>query len=122
MRPERRGRITDPNTVCILPKGLSLRQTFHLPDTDRRRVLALGLSGLMTSIGWATTVHATEPSAAIDDLLDRSADAYGTVGHSVAVLRRGRLVYSRHAGLSDRETGAPITDASVYPLFSVSKL
>ncbi|QBE93210.1 hypothetical protein BRX36_11910 [Sphingomonas sp. S-NIH.Pt1_0416] len=122
MRPERRGRITDPNTVCILPKGLSLRQTFHLPDTDRRRVLALGLSGLMTSIGWATTVHATEPSAAIDDLLDRSADAYGTVGHSVAVLRRGRLVYSRHAGLSDRETGAPITDASVYPLFSISKL
>lgn len=76
----------------------------------------------MTSIGWATTVHATEPSAAIDDLLDRSADAYGTVGHSVAVLRRGRLVYSRHAGLSDRETGAPITDASVYPLFSISKL
>jgi len=85
-------------------------------------VLGLGLSGLVASMGWMPAAHATPASAGIDDLLDRSATAYGTVGHSVAVLRRGRLVYARHAGLSDRETGAPITDASVYPLFSISKL
>jgi len=89
---------------------------------DRRSILGLGLAGLVASLGGATLAHATAGSTGIDDLLDLSASAYGTVGHSVAVLRRGRLVYSRHAGLSDRETGAPITDASVYPLFSISKL
>ncbi len=99
-----------------------MRQTFHLPDADRRMVLGLGLSGLTASMGWAARGHAMASSTRIDDLLDLSASAYGTVGHSVAVLRRGRLVYARHAGLSDRDTGAPITDRSIYPLFSISKL
>ncbi len=89
---------------------------------DRRTVLGAGLTGLVASLGWSTSADAAATSTGIDDLLDVSARTYGTVGHSVAVLRRGRLVYSRHAGLSDRETGAPITDASVYPLFSISKL
>ncbi|WP_204350390.1 hypothetical protein, partial [Klebsiella pneumoniae] len=38
----------------------------------------------------------------LDALLDATASAYGTVGYSVAVLRRGRLVHLRHAGLADR--------------------
>ncbi len=122
MRPGCRDRITDRDAIRIIPKGFPLRQTFHLADPDRRSVLGLGLSGLVASFGWVPDTHAAVASAGIDDLLDRSAIAYGTVGHSVAVLRRGRLVYSRYAGLSDRDTRAPITDASVYPLFSVSKL
>lgn len=97
-------------------------QTFLTATADRRSVLGTGLTGLVASLGWTMPAHATAASAGIDDLLDLSASAYGTVGHSVAVLRRGRLIYSRHAGLSDRETRAPITDASVYPLFSISKL
>lgn len=97
-------------------------QTFLTATPDRRSVLGAGLTGLVASLGWSTSADAAATSAGIDDLLDISARAYGTVGHSVAVLRRGRLVYSRHAGLSDRETGAPITEASVYPLFSISKL
>ena len=99
-----------------------LPQKFLTTTADRRSVLGAGLTGLVASMGWTTPAHATATSAGIDDLLDLSASAYGTVGHSVAVLRRGRLVYSRYAGLSDRETRAPITDASVYPLFSISKL
>ncbi len=97
-------------------------QAFLIATADRRSVLGAALTGLVASLGWPTPTHATAASAGIDDLLDLSARAYGTIGHSVAVLRRGRLVYSRHAGLSDRKTGAPITDASVYPLFSISKL
>ena len=96
--------------------------TFSTAAPDRRIVLGAGLTGLVASLGWSTSASAATASASIDDLLDVSARAYGTVGHSVAVLRRGRLVYSRHAGMSNRETGAPITDASVYPLFSISKL
>lgn len=99
-----------------------LPHTFLTSTADRRSVLGAGLTGLVASLGWTTPAHATAVSAGIDDLLDLSASAYGTIGHSVAVLRQNRLVYSRHAGLSDRETRAPITDASVYPLFSISKL
>jgi CubicO group peptidase (beta-lactamase class C family) len=109
-------------SLASLPKGRPLPQTFHVPDADRRSILGLGLTGLAASLGWNAAAQTATASPGIDDLLDLSASAYGTVGHSVAVLRRGRLVYSRHAGLSDRETGTPITDRSVYPLFSISKL
>jgi len=77
----------------------SLPKIFLTATADRRSVLGAGLTGLLASMGWTTPVHATAASAGIDDLLDLSASAYGTVGHSVAVLRRGRLVYSRYAGL-----------------------
>ncbi|AHE55405.1 hypothetical protein NX02_18680 [Sphingomonas sanxanigenens DSM 19645 = NX02] len=66
--------------------------------------------------------QATTTDRSIDDLLDAAALAYGTIGYSVAVLRRGSLVYSRHAGLADRVRGTPITDRSAYPIFSISKL
>jgi len=100
----------------------SLPQRFLTAAADRRSVLGAGLTGLVASMSWTAPAPAAATWTGIDDLLDLSASAYGTVGHSVAVLRRDRLVYSRHAGLSDRETGAPITNASVYPLFSISKL
>lgn len=58
----------------------------------------------------------------IDALLDEASSSYGTMGHSVAILRRGALVYARHAGLADREAGIPISDRSAYPIFSISKL
>lgn len=103
-------------------KGSSLQRMSDLHDIDRRGVLGLGLSGLASMIGLVPSVRAEAIPLGINDLLDRAAVAYGTVGHSVVVLRRAQLVYSRHSGLSDRETGAPITGRSVYPLFSISKL
>jgi CubicO group peptidase (beta-lactamase class C family) len=66
--------------------------------------------------------HAADELGSIGDLLDVTAAAYGTVGYSVAVLRRGRLLYSRHAGLADRDSGARITARSAYPIYSISKL
>jgi CubicO group peptidase (beta-lactamase class C family) len=62
------------------------------------------------------------PQLDLDGFLDEAARSYGTIGHSVAVLRRGRLVYARHAGLADREAALPISARSIYPIFSVSKL
>lgn len=96
-----------------------MRKTHPVTDPARRSVLGLGLFGLAVSFIQAPVARA---ASVIDDLLDVSAGAYGTVGYSIAVLRRGKLVHTRHAGLADRETGAPITDRSVYPIFSISKL
>ncbi len=92
---------------------------------DRRHVLGLGLAGMAASALAmpAACAFAGAPVAKrLDDLLDATASGYGTVGYSAAVLRRGRLVHVRHAGLADRDTGARITARSVYPIFSVSKL
>lgn len=90
---------------------------------SRRRTLGLALSGAALSTGCLPgRAAAPSVSAELDDILDATASGYGTVGYSVAVLRRGRLAYVRHAGLADRDSGAPITSRSVYPIFSISKL
>jgi CubicO group peptidase (beta-lactamase class C family) len=97
---------------------------------DRRRLLALAFAGAVSAstAGWARpgTVHGQAPPPALevdlDAFLDRAASAFGTVGHSVALLRRGSVVYERHAGLADAERGIPVSPASIYPIFSVSKL
>ncbi|WP_137863351.1 MULTISPECIES: serine hydrolase [unclassified Sphingomonas] len=97
----------------------------HLLLSDRRHVLGLGLAGVAAPamrMPGARAFAGESIATQLDALLDATASAYGTVGYSVAVLRRGRLVHLRHAGLADRDTGAPITDRSVYPIFSVSKL
>ena len=89
---------------------------------DRRRVLALVLGTVVTP-SCATPLSPEDPSVARLNLeLDTAASCYGTVGHSVAVLRRGRLVHARHAGLANREAGTPVSAASRYPIFSISKL
>lgn len=86
-------------------------------------MIGLALAGIAAPAVLASGARAaTPPTEELDALLDATASGYGTVGHSVAVLRRGRLVYTRHAGLADRATGAPITAGSVYPIYSISKL
>lgn len=92
---------------------------------DRRHVLGFGLAGFAVSalpMPAAGAFAGASVAARLDDLLDATASGYGTVGYSVAVLRCGKLVHLRHAGLADRDTGARISARSVYPIFSVSKL
>ncbi|WP_031236122.1 serine hydrolase [Asticcacaulis sp. AC402] len=104
---------------------MSKTNVLFAPDRftpDRRRVLGFGLSGLTASFSSATAAQTATQTGRIDELLDATAGAYETVGYSVAVLRRGTHIYSRHAGLADRDQGTRITDRSVYPLFSISKL
>lgn len=88
-------------------------------------MIGLALSGIVAtaapSHAWAGPLS-REMAGDLDSILDATASAYGTVGYSVAVLRRGVLVHARHAGLADRDTGTPVTGRSVYPIFSISKL
>ncbi len=86
-------------------------------------MIGLTLAGL-AALPLATDSAKASPgiSEELDALLDTTASSYGTIGQSVAVLRRGTPVYIRHAGLADRRSGRPITPQSVYPIFSISKL
>lgn len=86
-------------------------------------MIGLTLAGLAASpLGTNGANALSQVPEELDTLLDATASDYGTIGHSVAVLRRGAPVYIRHAGLADRETKSPITRQSVYPVFSISKL
>ncbi len=86
-------------------------------------MIGLTLTGLAASSFGASDAQASPRVAEeLDAILDATAADYGTIGYSVAVLRRGTPVHVRHAGLADRESGRPITERSVYPIFSISKL
>jgi CubicO group peptidase (beta-lactamase class C family) len=88
-------------------------------------MIGLALSGIAASASplraWAGPLSGGT-AGELDSILDATASAYGTIGYSAAVLRRGILVHTRHAGLADRDTGTPITGRSVHPIFSISKL
>ncbi|MGN0473107.1 MAG: serine hydrolase domain-containing protein [Lachnospiraceae bacterium] len=46
----------------------------------------------------------------------------GLPGCSLQVTQRGRILYEGYRGVSDRETGAPITNTSIFRLASMSKI
>jgi len=57
----------------------------------------------------------------IDAAVDKALAERRIVGASVLVARDGRLAYSRHAGLADREAGRPIADDTIFRLASLTK-
>ena len=105
-----------------------------LYNLDRRRFLLLASGGAASACAGgmddaagrqevrADAAPSPDTRSDIDALLDEAAASFGTVGYSVAVLRRRELVYERHAGVGDLDAGTPIGPGSVYPIFSVSKL
>jgi len=60
-------------------------------------------------------------AARIDTAVDRALAEQRIVGATVLVSRDGRLAYSRHAGLADRETGRPVADDTIFRLASLTK-
>lgn len=60
-------------------------------------------------------------SPALDDVIDRALAEQRIVGTVVLVSRDGEIVYSRAAGLADREAGAPMAAEAVFRLASVTK-
>lgn len=63
-----------------------------------------------------------EQRAAVDALLEASQARYGTVGYSVAILQDDEVVYQRHGGVVDRQSGVVPDTHSVYPVYSATKL
>lgn len=60
--------------------------------------------------------------ARLSQYLEDTARSHGIAGYSAAVLKNGRLVYSDEGGLASVELGVPVTEETVYQVFSVAKL
>ena len=59
---------------------------------------------------------------AIDRYLDETQEQYGVVGYSLVVLRNGEAIHTQSAGQASIELDAPVTDETVFQVFSVAKL
>ncbi|MBO9710427.1 MAG: beta-lactamase family protein [Caulobacter sp.] len=59
--------------------------------------------------------------ARVDKVIDSALADHRLVGAVVLVARDGKVVYSRAAGLADRETGRPMTTDAIFRFSSVTK-
>ncbi|MDN5861670.1 MAG: beta-lactamase family protein [Pseudonocardia sp.] len=57
----------------------------------------------------------------IDTHFQRYVDDGRLAGWSIVVTRRGRVVHYSHAGVTDLDTGAPVTDDVIWRIYSMSK-
>lgn len=64
----------------------------------------------------------TTLSTRLDAVIDGAIAAERIVGAVVLVRQNGQPIYSRAAGLADREAGSPMRDDALFRLASVSKL
>lgn len=57
----------------------------------------------------------------LDQVIEKHIVGAGIAGISVAVINHGQIVYTHAAGLSDRETGRPVTDCTIFEGASITK-
>ena len=58
----------------------------------------------------------------LDMLISQATQKHGIIGQSVAILHKGVPIYVAHEGLVSLTTTQPVTDDTIFPLYSVSKL
>lgn len=73
------------------------------------------------SASHASNTQYTQLGLLIDDVIQRTLADHRLVGTVVKVAVDGDVVYSRAAGLADRETSKPMTEDALFRLASVSK-
>ncbi|MEM1133828.1 MAG: serine hydrolase domain-containing protein [Pseudomonadota bacterium] len=55
-------------------------------------------------------------------MLDETKQRFGIVGYSAVILRNGETIHTRSDGLASIELNAPVTEETVFQVFSVAKL
>lgn len=86
--------------------------------------LSLALPGACATAAPSVALADTPDAALkarIDGVLDRAVAEQRLVGVVVLVVRDGKLVYHRAAGLADRETQRPMTEDALFRFSSVTK-
>ena len=58
----------------------------------------------------------------LQELLDVQRDGYGATAMAAAIIVRSRLVWSGGSGVANRETKAPVTADTPFPIFSITKM
>src|SRR5687768_6054152 len=61
-------------------------------------------------------------SRKLQEELDFQRESYGATGMAAAIVIRGRHFWSGGSGLANRETKAPVTADTPFPIFSITKM
>jgi D-alanyl-D-alanine carboxypeptidase len=61
-------------------------------------------------------------SRELQEVLDFQRESYGATGMAAAIVMRGRPFWSGGSGLANRETKAPVTADTPFPIFSITKM
>ncbi|WEJ98371.1 MAG: beta-lactamase family protein [Candidatus Sphingomonas phytovorans] len=62
-----------------------------------------------------------DPAAQVDAIMRRAMADRKIPGAQVVVVRNGRIVLLRHYGVANLQTPVPVTDATVFPINSITK-
>ena len=84
---------------------------------------------VVTTAAWQQTPRATPESAGLSparlreatDLLNRYVSEQRIAGAVAAIARRGRVAYLEPAGVQDRQTRVPMTERSLFRIYSMSR-
>ena len=90
----------------------------------RWRILLTLAGGMLLLAGTAAAEAQTLPaslSAQIDGLVGQALSAGQIPGASVAIERRGQVIYEKGFGFADVENKVPVTPESVFPIGSITK-
>ncbi len=90
---------------------------------DRRSVLlgTAGLASMAPAAAYSKSTPASSDWTGVEDAASKAIDARLTSGTSVAVMKDGKLIYSKGFGLANLETQTPVTTQTVFRIGSVTK-
>ena len=89
---------------------------------NRRELIQLGASLLVTSAGWARRPGARRWEQEFATLVQQGLAQTHTPGLSVALVRAGRTLFTGGYGLADVAGGRPVTPDTAFHIASVSKV
>src|SRR5688572_24429354 len=103
---------------------VKLVHAHHSREAPLHRILAFATTLLALTISDATAQQPVPPSwaSAIDSMMQREMARTHTPGAQIAVVQRGRLVYTKGYGVADVETGRAVTERTLFQTGSVGKL
>ena len=70
----------------------------------------------------SSTRLTTQQTHQLNQLVDNAPVEHGIVGHTVMVLQNGKLAYSRSIGKASLDSDENVTQDTIYPIYSVTKL
>jgi len=89
---------------------------------NRREILQVGASLLVTSAGWARRPGAQRWEQELATFVQQGLAQTHTPGLSVAMVRAGRTVFTAGYGLADVAAARPVTPDTAFHIASVSKV
>jgi len=79
------------------------------------------LSSLLILLAGFIPIHGFSQSEKAEAGIRAIMDSTPVVGISVAVVKKGKIIYTHSFGLKDRETNTPLTDDCIFRIASISK-